>query len=159
MDGPVLFLTCPSCPTVYWGCLLVKNSFLNISEVNRQCLNSLGTRPGDDFEKVSSTSAHADDRQVTTLWWMRWLIFQWLAGTSVTPWMWSGTMSRPKFRVLNSQTSQQSLCMRVETVCYVRVWQFLWIIQCQYKSIMYDGIVRGLLNNRNCSHHLLSVAI
>ena len=38
------------------GCLLVKNSFVNISEVNRQCLHSLGTRSEDDFEKVSISS-------------------------------------------------------------------------------------------------------
>ena len=43
---------------IYRGCLLVKNSFVNISEVNRQCLHSLGTRSDDDFEKVSSTSAY-----------------------------------------------------------------------------------------------------
>ena len=43
----------------YRGCLLVKNSFVNISEVNRQCLHSLGTRSEDDFEKVSSTNVHA----------------------------------------------------------------------------------------------------
>ena len=36
----------------------VKNSFVNISEVNRQCLHSLGTRSEDDFEKVSSTSGN-----------------------------------------------------------------------------------------------------
>ena len=41
------------CMLIYWGCLLVKNSFVNISEVNRQCLHSLGTRSEDDFEKVS----------------------------------------------------------------------------------------------------------
>ena len=46
------------CMLIYWGCLLVKNSFVNISEVNRQCLHSLGTRSEDDFEKVSSTSIH-----------------------------------------------------------------------------------------------------
>ena len=34
----------------------MKNSFVNISEVNRQCLHSLGTRSEDDFEKVSSTT-------------------------------------------------------------------------------------------------------
>ena len=34
----------------------MKNSFVNISEVNRQCLHSLGTRSEDDFEKVSSTN-------------------------------------------------------------------------------------------------------
>ena len=37
----------------YRGCLLVKNSFINISEVNRQYLNSFGTRSEDNFEKVS----------------------------------------------------------------------------------------------------------
>ena len=41
------------CLLIYWGCLLVKNSFVNISEVNRQCLHSLGTRSEVDFEKVS----------------------------------------------------------------------------------------------------------
>ena len=41
------------CMLIYRGCLLVKNSFVNISEVNRQCLHSLGTRSEDDFEKVS----------------------------------------------------------------------------------------------------------
>ena len=41
---------------IYRGCLLEKNSFVNISEVNRQCLHSLGTRSEDDFEKVSSTN-------------------------------------------------------------------------------------------------------
>ena len=40
------------------GCLLVKNSFVNILEVNRQCLHSLGTHSEDDFEKVSSTSVN-----------------------------------------------------------------------------------------------------
>ena len=44
----------------YRGCLLVKNSFVNISEVNRQCLHSLGTRSEDDFEKVSSTRRYAE---------------------------------------------------------------------------------------------------
>ena len=44
------------CILVYRGCMLLKNSFVNISEVNRQCLHSLGTRSEDDFEKVSSTS-------------------------------------------------------------------------------------------------------
>ena len=34
----------------------MKNSFVNISEVNRQCPHSLGTRSEDDFEKVSSTN-------------------------------------------------------------------------------------------------------
>ena len=42
----------------YRGCLLVKNSFINISEVNRQYLHSLGTRSEDNFEKVSSTNLH-----------------------------------------------------------------------------------------------------
>ena len=42
----------------YRGCLLVKNSFINISEVNRQYLHSLGTRSEDNFEKVSSTTTH-----------------------------------------------------------------------------------------------------
>ena len=41
------------CMLIYRGCLLLKNSFVNISEVNRQCLHSLGTRSEDDFEKVS----------------------------------------------------------------------------------------------------------
>ena len=45
------------CMLIYRGCLLVKNSFVNISEVNRQCLHSLGTRSEDDFEKVSIFSA------------------------------------------------------------------------------------------------------
>ena len=43
----------------YRGCLLVKNSFINISEVNRQYLHSLGTRSEDDFEKVSSTTGNS----------------------------------------------------------------------------------------------------
>ena len=46
------------CMLIYWGCLLVKNSFVNISEVNRQCLHSLGTRSEDDFEKVSIFSGY-----------------------------------------------------------------------------------------------------
>ena len=40
----------------YIQCLQVKNSFANISEVNWQCLQSLGTRSEDDFEKVSTTN-------------------------------------------------------------------------------------------------------
>ena len=43
---------------IYRACLQVKNSFVNISEVNRQCLHMLGTRSEDDFEKVSSTSIY-----------------------------------------------------------------------------------------------------
>lgn len=46
------------CMLIYGGCLLVKNSFVNISEVNRQCLHSLGTRSEDDFEKVSIFSVY-----------------------------------------------------------------------------------------------------
>ena len=46
------------CMLIYRGCLLVKNSFVNISEVNRQCLHSLGTCSEDDFEKVSTTTVH-----------------------------------------------------------------------------------------------------
>ena len=36
----------------------MKNSFVNILEVNRQCLHSLSTRLEDDFEKVSSTTLY-----------------------------------------------------------------------------------------------------
>ena len=39
--------------------MFVKNSFVNISEVNRQCLHSLGTRSEDDFEKVSIFTINA----------------------------------------------------------------------------------------------------
>ena len=46
------------CILIYRGCLLLKNSFVNISEVNRQCLHSLSTRSEDDFEKVSSTTLY-----------------------------------------------------------------------------------------------------
>ena len=48
------------------GCLLVKNSFVNISEVNRQCLHSLGTRSEDDFEKVSIFSLDI----YNLMWWL-----------------------------------------------------------------------------------------
>ena len=51
---------------IYRGCLLVKNSFVNISEVNWQCLHSLGTRSGDDFEKVSIFSVNPN---------LRWKVF------------------------------------------------------------------------------------
>ena len=37
----------------------MKNSFVNISEVNRQCLNSLRLALEDDFEKVPSTISNA----------------------------------------------------------------------------------------------------
>ena len=46
------------CMLIYRGCLLVKNSFVNISEV--QCLHSLGTRSEDDFEKVSIFTGDAN---------------------------------------------------------------------------------------------------
>ena len=36
----------------------MKSSFVNISEVNRQCLHSPGTRSEDDFEKVSIFTSH-----------------------------------------------------------------------------------------------------
>ena len=49
-------LLCRYISAIYRGCLPVKNSFINISEVNRQCLHSLGTRSEANFEKVSSTS-------------------------------------------------------------------------------------------------------
>ena len=47
------------CMLIYRGCLLLKNSFVNISEVNRQCLHSLGSRSEDDFEKVSIFTVQA----------------------------------------------------------------------------------------------------
>ena len=46
----------------------MKHSFVNISEVNRQCLHSLGTRSEDDFEKVSSTNVHAHSCTSRQLW-------------------------------------------------------------------------------------------
>ena len=50
---------------IYRHCLLVKNSFVNISEVNRQCLHSHGTRSENDFEKVSSTTENASQCSLT----------------------------------------------------------------------------------------------
>ena len=48
---------------IYRGCLPVKNSFINISEVNRQCLHSLDTRSEANFEKVSSTmNGHLEEQ-------------------------------------------------------------------------------------------------
>ena len=62
------------CMLIYRGCLLLKNSFVNISEVNRQCLHSLGTRSEDDFEKVSifngysMTGHHVSDKNEIQGW-------------------------------------------------------------------------------------------
>ena len=47
----------------------MKNSFINISEVNRQYLHSLGTRSEDDFEKVSSTNIYAVQGSIARMLW------------------------------------------------------------------------------------------
>ena len=48
---------------IYRGWLLVKNSLVNIFEVNRQVPYSLGIRSEDDFEKVSTTSEEGGVRK------------------------------------------------------------------------------------------------
>ena len=73
------------CLLIYWGCLLVKNSFVNISEVNRQCLHSLGTRSEDDFEKVSIFNIYGSVSAGRDFWPFCVIFFDALVSLQVTP--------------------------------------------------------------------------
>ena len=64
----------------------MKNYFVNISEVNWQCLQSLGTRSEDDFEKVSTTNEIACHCHYVCLYHYK-LMFQRSQGTRKVLWM------------------------------------------------------------------------